>query len=102
VLLKLKRVMEIVIGSSVGVYLGRIIWIWIDYRSNPDLYALYSAPWYTQIIISSVISGSIVLIELIGYLFIRYKIKKIKNFSKGDFEYETSEFRNTEKSLWRK
>jgi len=78
VLLKLKRIMEIVICSAVGVYLGRIIWIWIDYRNNPGIYALYSAPWYTQIIISSVISGLIIFIELILYLFIRYKIKKDK------------------------
>lgn len=78
VLLKLKRFMEITISSCIGVYLGKIIWIWIDYRNNQELYALYSSPWYTQIIINSVIAGSIILIELIVYLFIRYKIKKDK------------------------
>lgn len=78
VLLKLKRFMEIAIGSTVGVYLGKIIWIWVDYQRNSDIYALYSAPWYTQIIVNSIISGSIILIEMIVYLFIRHQIKKDK------------------------
>jgi ABC-type antimicrobial peptide transport system permease subunit len=75
-LLKFKKIIGIAIGVSVGIYLGSVLFAWLDYQNHPDLYALYSAPWYTKIILDSVIAGVIVLLESVVYLLLCYKVKK--------------------------
>ena len=71
---KMKHIMYIVIGATVGVYLGNVLFVWFDYRNNPGLYAMYSAPWYTKIIADSVICGVILLIAIAIQCFITYKM----------------------------
>lgn len=72
--LAVKRVLNIVIGASVGCLIGRVLWIVVDYNAHPDLYASYSAPWYTQIIVSLVFWGIAILLEVIALLFVRHKL----------------------------
>lgn len=73
--LAVKRVLNIVIGASVGCLIGRVLWIIVDYNAHPDLYAAYSAPWYTQIIVALVFWGIAILLEVIALLFVRQKLK---------------------------
>ena len=72
--LAVKRVLNIVIGASVGCLIGRVLWIIVDYTTHPDLYASYPAPWYTQIIVSLVFWGIAVLLEVLALLFVRRKL----------------------------
>ena len=73
---KVKQILRIVISSSIGVYIGKWIWLWQDYRANPGLYALSSAPWYTQMISYTVMAAAIVLLELIAYAAVRWAEKR--------------------------
>lgn len=48
----LKRIdslINILMGCSVGVFLGRTLFQYIDYRRYPNLYEMQSAPWYLSI-----------------------------------------------------
>ena len=68
--------MNIVIGVSVGCLIGRVLWIVLDYNAHPDLYAAYSAPWYTQIIVALVLWGIAILFEGIALLFVWHKLNE--------------------------
>ena len=74
--LAVKRVLNIVIGVSVGCLIGRVLWIIVDYNANPDLYATYSAPWYTQIIVALLFGGIAILFEVFALLFVRHKLNE--------------------------
>lgn len=72
--LAVKSVLNIVIGASVGCLIGRVLWIVFDYNAHLDLYAAYSAPWYTQIIVALVFWGIVILLEVLALLFVRHKL----------------------------
>lgn len=62
---KLNQIINIVMGSFVGVFVGYGIYVFWDYKIHPDLYAAQSAPWYTSIFVYG-----IVLLILLGIAFI--------------------------------
>lgn len=69
----IKRILNIITGVSVGCYIGGVLWVIVDYKMHPDVYASYSAPWYTPIIAASIFWGIVILIEVIALLFVRHK-----------------------------
>lgn len=71
--LTVKRILNIITGVSVGCCIGRVLWVFVDYKIHPDLYASYSAPWYTPIIVTSIFWGIVILLEVIALLFVRHK-----------------------------
>ncbi len=73
---KIKSKMGIVIGSTVGAWLGNVLWRWIDYRQHEGLYQPASAPWYAGLLPFTVMMGGLLLIEIALYLFLRYRVKK--------------------------
>ena len=34
----IKRILNIITGVSGGCYIGRVLWVIVDYKMNPDLY----------------------------------------------------------------
>ncbi len=48
---KVNRLLTILMLSLIGVFLGYSIYICADHRSRPGLYAMYSAPWYTPLLL---------------------------------------------------
>ena len=48
---KVNRLLTILMLSLIGVFLGYSIYTCADYRTRPGLYELYSAPWYTQLLV---------------------------------------------------
>ena len=48
---KVNRLLTILMFSLIGVYIGYCIYTYADYRARPGLYELYSAPWYTPILL---------------------------------------------------
>ena len=73
---KLNTVLNIVISSSIGVFLGHGIYVFWDYRKRPDLYAMWSAPWYTGIFVYGIFTAAVIAAALIFKLIIGRKIKK--------------------------
>ena len=49
---KINQVLNIIMGSFTGVFIGSGIYKYWHFRKYPDLYAAYSAPWYTGILVN--------------------------------------------------
>jgi hypothetical protein len=66
--------LNIIIGSSVGVFIGHSIYKYFDYRKRPNLNELQSAPWYTSIQIYGLATGIVILIAIILKFLIKKKL----------------------------
>ena len=72
---KVNRLLTILIYSLIGVYIGCCIYTYADYRARPGLYALYSAPWYTPILLCGACVLVLLVILLAAKLVIRHLLK---------------------------
>ena len=72
---KVNRLLTILMLSLIGVFLGYSIYTCADYRTRPGLYALYSAPWYTQLLVYGVCVLVLLAILLAAKLVIRHLLK---------------------------
>ncbi len=73
---KLNRFLNYVFWSFVGVFIGFSIYDLWDYKAHPDLYAMQSAPWYTDILVRGTIVAVILAAFIIAKLIIRNKLRK--------------------------
>ena len=74
---KLNEVLNIIMGSFFGVFIGYSIYQYFDYKRNPGLYEIQSAPWYTGIKIYGLATLVILLIGIISKLLIKGKLRNI-------------------------
>lgn len=58
---QLRTILNIIMGSSVGVFLGHALWQWRDYKAHPQIYGLQSAPWYTSILVYGAVTLGVLL-----------------------------------------
>ncbi len=72
---QLNRVLNCIIGGLLGTFLGRGIWLFWDYRINPEIYALYSAPWYYELIFYGITVTALSCIILTVKYILRKKLK---------------------------
>lgn len=75
---KLNSILNIVMGSFVGVFIGHSIYKYYDYIKHPDLYMIQSAPWYTSIKIYGLGTAVVLSIAIILKLLIKQKQKNIE------------------------
>ena len=62
---KLNNLLNIVMSSFGGVFIGHAIYVFWEYRKYPGLYAIQSAPWYTSILVWGVFVAAVLLIAII-------------------------------------
>lgn len=66
---KIDRLLNILMGASIGVFLGHGGFVLWDVKTHPGLYAMASAPWYASIlaylVITLVVLAAAVLIKLL-------------------------------------
>ena len=72
----LNWILNIIIGTVVGFFIGHGIYVFWDYKVHPDLYAMQSAPWYTSIIFAGIETAVVLVIAIIIKLIIRQKLKR--------------------------
>lgn len=70
---KIQRILNIIMGSFIGVFIGSGLNRYWHFRKYPDLYIMQSAPWYTGILVQ----GLFTLVLLAVCLII--KVVLIKN-----------------------
>lgn len=68
---RLNQIINIVIGSFVGVFIGYGIYVFWDYKIHMDLYAAQSAPWYTSIFVYGIAMLIFLGLAVIAKLLIR-------------------------------
>ena len=72
----LRKFLKVFIWVQVGACFGRVLQKYLDFVNNPEAYAYYSAPWYTDIIITVILTAITVFIPTIAYFVVCYTIKK--------------------------
>ena len=73
---KINIVLNTIISSFVGVFVGHTIFVCYDYKARPDLYAMQSSPWYTSILTYGIVAIIFIIIAGGIKLIIRAKLKK--------------------------
>lgn len=72
---KINNVLNIIMESFVGVWIGRAIYVYWDYKTHPGLYAAGSVPWYTSILVYGAVALFILVICFLIKLFIKKGIQ---------------------------
>ena len=72
----LDRILNIIIGTVVGVFIGHGIYVFWDFKTHPDLYAVQSAPWYTSILFVGIETAVVLVIVVIPKLIVRRKLRR--------------------------
>ena len=75
---KLNQILNTIIGAFVGVFIGHGIYVFWDFKTHPDLYAMQSAPWYTSILLYGIVTVVVLIAAVIIKLIIRQKLKDSK------------------------
>lgn len=70
---RINEIMNIVIGAAIGVFIGCGLYNFLDFKSHLELYAMQSAPWYTQLVPWGGVTIGIIAIAVIIKLICRKK-----------------------------
>jgi len=62
---RLNHVLNLLIGSFIGVWIGHSLYLLWDYHAHPGLYALRSAPWYTGILVNGLCTAGFLAVALL-------------------------------------
>lgn len=72
----LNRLLNILMGSVGGVFIGHTLFICWHYRRYPGLYAMQSAPWYTAIVVYAWGTAALLALALLFQALINHPLKK--------------------------
>lgn len=72
---KLNTFLNSVIIAFAGVWVGRSLYTYFDYRARPGLYAITSQPWYASILRFGGLALAVVAAAVLLKLIIRRKLK---------------------------
>lgn len=73
---RLYATLKLFLGCSIGVFLGRCIYLYFDFKAHPDLYAMQSAPWYQPLKVQGLVTAGIAVIVLAAMWLVRKNINK--------------------------
>ena len=62
---KLNSILNIIMGSVVGVFIGYSVYSVWDYKTHPGLYAMQSVPRYTSLLIYGGFAAAVLLLCMI-------------------------------------
>lgn len=72
---RIDKILNILSGSLIGVFIGHGIYVYRDYQTHYDLYVIQSAPWYTSILLYGMVTITFLIVAIIVKLVIRKKIE---------------------------
>ena len=73
---QLNRILNLIMGSAVGVFIGYGLYSFWDYKKRPALYAMQSAPWYTNVLVYGIFAAAVLLFGFGLKLVIRKSMEK--------------------------
>ena len=77
---KLNCFLNIVIGSFIGVFIGFGIYKFWHFKTYPNLYAMQSAPWYTELLLDGALVAGRMYYPKADYL---EEVKAITSYIKN-------------------
>ena len=75
---KINQILNIIMGSFTGVFIGSGLYKYWHFRKYPDLYAMQSAPWYTSILINGLFTLVLLAVCMIVKVILTRKIGLMK------------------------
>ena len=73
---KINRALNTIMNTVVAFFLCRsVFYIW-DYLTNPDAYAMQSAPWYTAMLLLGVYTMVIVVVCSVIKVIVKNRMQK--------------------------
>ena len=75
---KFMNILNIIIGTFIGVFIGHGIYVIWNYLKYPEIYAMQSAPWYTSILVYGVFTCVIVVVCSLIKVVIKLRIRNGK------------------------
>ena len=73
---KLNRILNTIMGSVVGIFVGYGIYSVWDYKTYMDLYMMQSAPWYTTLLIYGGYAAAVLILCVILKCVLRKRAEK--------------------------
>mgnify|MGYP007047915279 CR=1 FL=1 len=71
---RLYTILKLFLGCDVGVFLGRCIYWYFNFKARPDLYAMQSASWYLPLKVQGIVTAGIAVIVLAAMWLVRKNI----------------------------
>ena len=78
---KINQILNIIMGSMIGVFVGSGLYRYWHFRKYPDLYLIQSAPWYTSILIQAVYTLILLALCMIVKVILIEKIEITKKIA---------------------
>lgn len=72
---KISQILNIIMGSSTGVFIGSGIYKYWHFRKYPDLYAASSAPWYTGLLVNGLFTLTLLTVCTIVKIILTEKME---------------------------
>ena len=73
---KARLFLKLFLFAQLGSCLGRFLWQYVDFKRNPALYEIRSAPWYTGPLVTALFTAVTVTLTLAAYLILGAVIRK--------------------------
>lgn len=70
------QVLNFLMGVFVGFFVSYAVYVYRDYRLQPELYAAQSAPWYTGVLLYGLITALLVAVCFLVKRILRGKMQK--------------------------
>ena len=87
---KLQKLLELCIAATAGIYLGKVLWMWMDYRNHPALYVQDSISFSGKMSVISGIAFAVAAVEAILSVYPVSEKEKTGAWASENDENETS------------
>ena len=72
---KLNQILNMIMCTSLGIFIGRAVFVVQDFKTHPGLYAMQSAPWYTSILVYGIFTLVVWAICILLKIIIKFSTK---------------------------
>ncbi len=68
---KVNNFLNILIGAFAGSFIGHGIFVYWNFKTHPDLYAMQAVPWYTSVLISGAVTLAVIAVAVAAKILIK-------------------------------
>lgn len=73
---RIYNVLKSLMIASGGLFLGEVLFDYLNYRLHPEAFEMASIPWYTSVISSGIFAGTVIIACFIARLVIGHELGK--------------------------